>query len=147
MHWFESQIKQLDKLASAYLLSQRQSAGDIIDISADTRLKRSQFIQAVQDLVTKVGNIKHIKYCAAYHDGLILANSKQAPNMDAFGATIQESIRAAQEGAEYLGLGNIEQIVIVGADDKLAILSVGPLVLCISSAKSTNLASALSQSV
>jgi len=145
MHWFESQLIALDRLAKDYLSAQQQSANDIINVSAETRLKRAQFIDAVQTLVNRVSKIKGIKNCAAYHDGLILAHSKQTPNIDAFGATVQESIRTAQQGSEMLGLGNIEQIVIVGAIDKVAMLSVGPLILCISSSKDVNLALVLSQ--
>lgn len=58
---------------------------------------------------------------------------------------IQETIRAAQHGQVSLSLGAIEQIVIVGADHKLAMLSVGPIILCIYSPKQVNLASVLSR--
>ena len=55
------------------------------------------------------------------------------------------SLSAAQQGAEMLSLGNVEQIVIFGAINKVAMLSVGPLILCISYPKQINLASALRQ--
>ncbi|QPK65176.1 roadblock/LC7 domain-containing protein [Methylomonas sp. LL1] len=145
MHWLESQLAELNRLADAYVLARRQSSADIINISETTRLKRSQFIDAVQALVNNVGKIKGISACAAYHDGLILAQSDKAPNMEAFGALVQDSIRTAQQGAEELDLGAIEQIVIVGTSNKVAMLSVGPLILSISSPKHINLALALSQ--
>ncbi|WP_415880410.1 roadblock/LC7 domain-containing protein [Methylomonas sp. TEB] len=145
MHWFESQLAQLDTLADDYLAARRQPAADIVNVSEATRLKRAAFIDAVQSVVDKVVKIDGVSACAAYHDGLILAQSAEAPNMDAFGAIIQETIRAAQHGETSLGLGEIEQIVIVGAVNKLAMLSVGPIILCISSPKGVNLASVLSQ--
>ncbi|MDX8129371.1 roadblock/LC7 domain-containing protein [Methylomonas sp. EFPC1] len=145
MHWFESQLAQLDTLADDYLTARRQPAADIVNVSEATRLKRAAFIDAVQSVVDKVVKINGVSACAAYHDGLILAQSAEAPNMDAFGAIIQETIRAAQHGETSLGLGEIEQIVIVGAVNKLAMLSVGPIILCISSPKGVNLASVLSQ--
>lgn len=147
MHWFESQLAELDRLAKAYTLSQHPSGSDIVNASEEMRLKRAQFIDAVQTLVNKVSKIKGITTCAAYHDGLILAHSENTPNIDAFGAVIQESIRASQQGAEILDLGEIEQIVIVGATNKVAMLSVGPLILCIASPKHINLALALSQDI
>ncbi|CAD6880376.1 Roadblock/LC7 family protein [Methylomonas albis] len=147
MHWFESQLTHLDTLAADYLSAQRQPAADIVNVSEVTRLKRAAFIDAVQALVDKVVKIKGVSACAAYHDGLILAQSAEASNMDAFGAIIQETIRAAQHGETSLELGNIEQIVIIGAVNKLAMLSVGPIILCISSPKGVNLASVLSQAV
>ncbi len=145
MHWFESQLARLDTLADDYLSARRQPAADIVNVSEITRQKRAAFIDAVQALVDKVVKIKGVSACAAYHDGLILAQSAEASNMDAFGAIIQETIRAAQHGETSLGLGEIEQIVIVGAVNKLAMLSVGPIILCISSPKGVNLASVLSQ--
>ncbi|MDT4290993.1 roadblock/LC7 domain-containing protein [Methylomonas sp. MO1] len=145
MHWFESQLAQLDTLADDYLAARRQPAADIVNVSEATRLKRAAFIDAVQSVVDKVVKIDGVSACAAYHDGLILAQSAEASNMDAFGAIIQETIRAAQHGESSLGLGEIEQIVIVGAVNKLAMLSVGPIILCISSPKGVNLASVLSQ--
>ena len=98
----------------------------------------------MQALVDKVIKIKGVGACAAYHDGLILAQAAQSPDIDAFGAVVQESIRAAQQGGSSLRLGDIQQIVIVGAINKLAMLSVGPIILCISCPKDINLASVLS---
>lgn len=147
MHWFESQLAELNKLSDDYLFSQQQPTSDIVNVSESIRVKRSQFINAVQSLVDTVGKIKGISACAAYHEGLILAQSQNMPSIDAFGATVQDSVRSAQQGAAMLGLGNIEQIVIVGAKNKVAMLNVGPLVLCISSSKQINLAAALSQAV
>jgi predicted regulator of Ras-like GTPase activity (Roadblock/LC7/MglB family) len=145
MHWFESQLALLDQLAEAYRTSQQQSTTDIVNVSEEIRLKRSQFIDAVQALVNKVIKVKGITACAAYHDGLVLAHSGKTPNIDALGAMIQESIGVAQQGTAILSLGDIQQIVIVGSINKVAMLSVGPITLCILSIKDTNLASALRQ--
>jgi predicted regulator of Ras-like GTPase activity (Roadblock/LC7/MglB family) len=144
MHWFESQLASLDKLAAIYLAAQQQSATDIVNASEDIRRKRGQFIDAVQALVAKVFNIKGISACAAYHEGLILASAGNSLHLDGLGALIQESISVAAQGAKLLGLGEIRQMVIVGASNKVAILSVGPIILCISSAKDINLAAVLS---
>lgn len=145
MHWFQTQLAELSRLADEYAASQQQSAANIINLSEKMRVKRAEFIDAVQALVDKVGAIKGISACAAYHDGLILAQSAQLAAIDAFGATVQESARAAQQGATLLGLGELEQIVVVGAKNKVAMLSVGPLMLCISSPKEINLATVLNR--
>ncbi len=145
MHWFESQLASLDQLAAAYRSSQQQSATDIVNVSEEIRLKRSQFIDAVQALVNKVIKVKGVTACAAYHDGLILAHSGKTPNIDALGAMIQESLGVAEQGTSILSLGDIQQIVIVGAINKVAMLGIGPITLCILSPKDTNLASALNQ--
>lgn len=146
MNWFESQLASLDQLAEAYRLSQQKSGTDVVNASEALRLKRSQFIDAVQALVNDVIKVKGVNACAAYHDGLILAHAGSSINIDALGAIIQESISVAQQGSTILKLGDIQQIVIVGGINKVAMLSVGPITLCISSPKNTNLAAALSQS-
>ena len=140
MHWFESKLIELQRLADDYVLAQKQTVTDIVNISETLRQKRSRFIDTVQGLVNDVSNIKGITACAAYHDGLILAQSKAIPTGEAFGATIQETMQAAQQGANILDLGPIEQIVIVGAKQKVAMLSIGTLVFCIASPKHINLA-------
>lgn len=145
MHWLESQLAELDRLAEDYFAAQRQPTADIVNVSEATRLKRAAFIDAVQCLVEQVARIDGISACAAYHEGLILAQSAEAENSDAFGAVIQESILAAQRGRLPLNLGAIQQIVIVGADNKLAMLSIGPIILCISSSSAVNLATLLSR--
>ena len=144
MHWFESQLASLDKLAALYIAAQRQPAADIVNVSEDLRIKRGQFIDAVQALVSKVFNISGISACAAYHEGLILAYAGHSPHLEGLGALIQESVKVAAQGSQLLNLGEIRQMVIVGASNKVAILSVGPIILCISSSKDINLAAVLS---
>jgi Uncharacterized distant relative of homeotic protein bithoraxoid len=143
MHWFEAKLDKLKHLAEDYELAQQQTANDIVNISENLRQKRSAFIESVQALVHDISDIKGITACAAYHDGLILAQSKAIPTGDAFGATIQEAMQAAQQGAHILDLGHIEQIVIVGSKQKVAMLSIGTLVFCIASPKNINLAGLL----
>ncbi|WP_305908055.1 roadblock/LC7 domain-containing protein [Methylomarinum sp. Ch1-1] len=148
MHWFESQLTALDQLAADYLNSQRQTSEDIIRTSEDLRIKRRRFIDALQKLVDNIMEIKGISACAAYHEGLVLVSSGRMPNIDALGALgamIQESVGVARKGAAILNLGDIEQILIIGSTDKVAMLNVGPIVLCIACPKGVNLASALSR--
>jgi predicted regulator of Ras-like GTPase activity (Roadblock/LC7/MglB family) len=147
MHWFESQLTSLDQLAEAYRSSQPTSFDDIVEVSEEICLKRSQFVHAVQALVNKVVRIKGITACAAYHDGLILAHSGKMPHIDALGAMIQESTGIAQQSSAVLSLGEIEQIVIVGATNKIAMLGVGPITLCILSPRDINLAHVLGHDI
>ena len=145
MHWLESQLTALDRLAADYLLARQQTAENIVSVSEDIRSKRSRFIEALQGLVDEVIKVKGITACAAYHEGLVVASSGRMPNIDALGAMIQEVVDVARKGSAVLSLGDIQQIVIVGSSDKVAMLSVGPIVLCIVSPVEVNLASVLSQ--
>lgn len=143
MHWLESQLTLLDRLAADYLSAQQQTEEDIVRTSEDLRIKRGRFIDALQALVDDIMEVKGISACSAYHEGLVLAGSGRMPNIDALGAMIQESVGVARKGAAILSLGDIEQILIVGSTEKVAMLSVGPIVLCIACPRAINLASAL----
>jgi predicted regulator of Ras-like GTPase activity (Roadblock/LC7/MglB family) len=145
MHWYESQILTLYKLAEAYNFSKKQEGNDILNLSEQGRQKRSEFIEAVQALVNSVIHSPGVTACTAYHEGLILAQSGKITDTDALGAIIQESIRVAQKGEAILHLGKIQQIVIVGDLNKIAMITVGPIILCVLSPKHTNLALSLSQ--
>jgi predicted regulator of Ras-like GTPase activity (Roadblock/LC7/MglB family) len=145
MHWFESQLLTLHQLAEAYNFSKKQEGNDIANLSEQGRQKRTEFIEAVQALVNRVIDSPGVTACAAYHDGLILAQSGKTPDTDALGAMIQESIGVAQKDEAILHLGQIQQIVIVGDLNKIAMITVGPIILCVLSPKKTNLAVSLSQ--
>lgn len=145
MHWFESQILTLYKLAEAYTSSKKLEGHDVLNMSEQGRQKRSEFIEAVQALVNRVIHSPGVTACTAYHEGLILAQSGKIPDTDALGAIIQESIRTAQKGEAILNLGKVQQIVIVGDLNKIAMITVGPIILCVLSPKQTNLALSLSQ--
>ena len=145
MHWFESQILTLYKLAEAYTSSKKQEESNVLNLSEQGRQKRSEFIEAVQALVNRVIHSPGVTACTAYHEGLILAQSGKIPDTDALGAMIQESLRVAQKGEANLHLGEIQQIVIVGELNKIAMITVGPIILSVLSPKHTNLALALSQ--
>lgn len=147
MHWFESQLAELDRLAAAYSAAQRQPSDDLVGTSASLRTKRGEFIGALQTLVDGVVRIKGIDACAAYHEGLILASAGQLPHADALGALIEDSIGVARDSSTILKLGDIEQLVIVGSASKVAVINIGPVVLCIACPKTTNLAAALSEPV
>lgn len=147
MHWFESQLAALDQLASDYLSARQAAGNNIVSMSEAIRIKRGRFTDAVQRLVDSVIKVAGVTGCAAYHDGLILANAGALPNTDALGAMIQESLNAANLSSSALRLGDIQQIVIVGDSNKIALLSVGPIVLCITSPKDVNLALALRQPI
>ena len=143
MHWFDSQLQTLYKLAEAYDACNVKKDDD--EFSDEVRQTRSDFIEAVQSLVNSVVKSPGVTGCVSCHDGLILAKAGSVSDIDALGALIQESIRIAERSENFLALGVIQQIVIVGETNKIAMISVGPVTLCILSPKDTSLAEALSQ--
>lgn len=142
MHWFDSQLQTLYKLAEAYDICRVKSSDDFVE---DVRQARTAFIDNVQLLVDSVVKLPEISGCVAGHDGFILAKAGSVPDSDALGVVIQESMAIAQRSNKLLDLGAIQQIVIVGGNNKIAMISVGQVTLSILSPKQINLAEVLSQ--
>jgi len=141
MHWLDSQLKTLYQLAEAYEQCRVNNSDDYVE---EIRQSRTAFIDKVQSLVDSVVKQPNISGCVAGHEGLILAKAGLVSDSDALGAMIQESMSIAQRSKELLDLGSIQQIVIVGENNKVAMISVGQLTLSILSPKNTNLAKSLS---
>jgi len=136
MHWFDSQLQNLYKLAEAYENCRVNNSDDSVD---DVRKIRTEFIDNVQSLVDLVIKLNDISGCVAAHDGFLLAKAGSVSDSDALGAMMQESMVIAQRNRKILDLGEIQQIVIVGEDNKIAMISVGQLTLGILSSKQINL--------
>ncbi len=138
MHWFDSQIQVLQKLAEAYDKSQDNNSDDFV---VEVKKTRSDFIDKVQFVVDSVAKFSGITGCVASHDGFILAKAGvlQDTKADVLSAVIQENISNAQRNKNSLDLGDIEQIVIVGKTNKIAMISIGQLTLGILSSAQTNL--------
>ncbi len=142
MHWFDTQLQDLKKLAEAYEAGKINSAGEYDEAA---RFRRTAFIDAIQVLVESVVRSSGIAGCVACHDGLILAQAGTVVDTDALGAVIQESIRIAERSEEILALGEIQQIVIVGAQNKIAMITMGTITLSVLSPVDINLAATLAQ--
>jgi len=141
MHWFDSQLQVLYQLAEAYQKCRNNSFDD----AEETRKTRTEFINSVQELVDSVVKLSNISGCVAGHDGFILAKAGSVVDSDALGVMLQESMLIAERSNKLLALGKIQQIVIVGEKNKIAMISIGQLTLGIVCPKHINLADTLSQ--
>lgn len=142
MHWLDSQLQILHKLSEAYDACRNNKAEEFV---VEIRQTRTAFINKVQTVVDSVVKIPNISGCVAGHDGFILAKAGSVADSDALGAMIQESMAIAHRSQDLLALGSIQQIVIVGENNKTAMIAVGQLTLCILSSINTNLAQSLGQ--
>ena len=141
MHWFDSQLKTLHKFAEIYDDYRIKDSDEFI---AETRQARTVFIDKVQMLVDSVVKLPDISGCVAGHEGFILAKAGSVLGIDALGVMIEESMEIAQRSKEILDLGDIQQIVIVGENNKIAMISIGQITIGVLSSKHINLASCLS---
>ncbi len=142
MHWLETQLQTLHELAEAY---DKCRADNSDENGEEIRETRTLFINNVQSLVDTIVKLPEISGCVAGHDGFILAKAGSVLDTDALGAVIQESMVIAERCKSQLNLGSIKQIVIVGENNKIAMISVAPVTLCILSPTHCNLADLLSQ--
>ncbi len=143
MHWLDSQLQVLYKLAETYQNS--RSTGSEKDSHEQIRQSRAEFIDQVQQLTESIVKLADISACVAVHDGLILAQAGNLIDSDALGMMIQETVAIGERSKGLLSLGEIQQIVMVGEKNKIAMLSVGQLTLGIVSPKQVNLAESLSK--
>ena len=145
MHWFESQVAELVRLAERYTL-QRTAHGDAPAVSGSALNRhRSEFVDALNNIVANVAMHADITACLVSFDGLVMAMSGEAPDFDALAAVTQEFITTAGKGAKVLNLGEVQQTVIVGAAHKVAVIMIGGLALCVLSPRSTNMSASLSE--
>lgn len=142
MHWFDSQLQTLHQFAEIYEKCRIENSDESVE---ETRQARSVFIDNVQKLVDSVVKLADISGCVAAHDGFILAKAGSVSGLDALGAMIQESMDIAQRNKEILELGNIQQIVIVGENNKIAMISLGQVTIGVLSSKHINLTKSLSK--
>lgn len=140
MHWFDSQLQALYKHAEAYEICRANSSDDFVE---QIRKTRTDFINNVQLLIDSIVKSSDISGCVVVHDGFLLAKAGAVSDTDALAAMMQESMLTAQKCKKTLNLGEIQQIVIVGETNKIAMISVGQVTLGILSAKQTNLAKSL----
>jgi predicted regulator of Ras-like GTPase activity (Roadblock/LC7/MglB family) len=144
VHWFESKVDQLWALAKDYRelnAGPRSPAAEAEGSAPHTR--RSELLAEARTLVEDVAHQPGVSACLICVDGLVLAQAGEAPDFEALAAYTQTSLRTASHGADALQLGDIRQIVVVGEAQKVAIVAIEELALCILSPQSTVLLSAL----
>lgn len=116
-HWLAEQVEALTRLS-------------------DGGGSRPEFLRAVEEVVDRVAARPDITACFAAYEGLLVATAGQTANFDALAAAAQQAMEATQTDL----LGPLDQMALVGARDKLAILRVGPILLGILSPRGSSIA-------
>ena len=145
MHWLESQIQVLHELEQEYSSAKRSGLENNPSPRAEEREKRLVFIEKVQALVTSVSGYPGISGCLSCHDGLVIARAGSLADFDAAAATAQECIWAAGKARDTIGLGDLHQIVIVGSENKISVIIVGQVAICILSPSEITLSAVFSE--
>jgi predicted regulator of Ras-like GTPase activity (Roadblock/LC7/MglB family) len=105
MHWLQTQVERLHGLAA----------------------RRRQFLEAAAELAAATARREGVTACFVCHDGLLIETAGCAVSFEALSAMTQQWMVAGTEAAATLGLGQVQQMVIVGGEHKLALFVIGPL--------------------
>ncbi len=143
-HWLERQIGQLHQLFARYMQARAQPGNEARDDRAKSAA-RSEFTAMLDSTLHAIAAHDGITACVATFEGLVLAQAGALPDFEALAAVSEDSFRNAMRGGDTIALGPVEQMVIIGAEHKLALFRIGGLVLGILSPRRTPLATTLSR--
>jgi len=145
MHWFESEVSELIVLANKYTEHRAQNEEpEVIERKLDAH--RGDFVEALNKVVTNIALHSDISSCLISLDGLVMAMAgDKKSDFDALAAVTQEYVVSAKKGSKTLSLGDVQQIVVIGSEHKIAIVTIGEMALSVFSPRSTYLAVSLSK--
>ncbi len=143
MHWFESQIAELISLADNYAEQNSSRQHEPSPYNQASNISRGEFVSALNNVVANVAMHTGVSGCLISYDGLVMAMAGEVPDFEALAAVTQECVQAGTKGAKMLDIGDVQQMVIVGSKQKIAIVTIGGLALCVLCPKTTVLSSSL----
>lgn len=129
MHWLSDHVETIREAARAHaaLREARQSAGEVpTPEEADAR---RALREAVDATIAALGQRPELIGCFVAHEGLLVAGHGDRAMLEAAAAVSATLLDAAPSGADPLGLGEVAQLVVIGAARKLVLVDVGGLVL------------------
>lgn len=124
MHWLATQVDQLRGKAEAHARARATGTATVTELAA-----REAFVTATRVLVAAIGERRGVTACFVSHDGLLADCRGAAPDFEALAAVAQTCATTAKRAGLELSLGAVNQVVLVGGDQKLALLVVGQLAL------------------
>ena len=138
MHWLATQVDDLKSKAEVHARARALGPATVHELAA-----REDFLTATRALVAAIGDRSGVTACFVSHDGLLADCRGDAPDFEALAAVAQTCAATAGRAGLELSLGDVNQVVLVGSDQKLALLIVGQLALGILCPVDTSLAGVL----
>ncbi len=142
MHWLTEQLQNLQELLRRYTSLKGLAEARAVSPRSAEEARRA-FFSAVSLVTIEIQKRPGIAACFVCHDGLLVEHAGSAASFEALAAVAQSCVEVARNAAASSLLGDIRQMVLVGADSKLAIFSLGPIAVGIQSPVNTNLAQSL----
>jgi predicted regulator of Ras-like GTPase activity (Roadblock/LC7/MglB family) len=120
VHWLSHQLATVAALSAE---------GPDPAVEAD---RRAHFLLSVSNLVEDLATRPGVSMVFASYEGLLVARApagQDTSRFEAVAALSQACLEPASDSAAEIELGNLEQLVLVGDQRKLALIRVGPLTL------------------
>ncbi len=146
MHWFESEISELIILANKYTKHRAKKNAEPVVFERKLDVHRGDFVAALNKVVSNIVLHSGISSCLISLDGLVMAMAgEEKSDFDALAAVTQEYVESATKGARILTLGDVQQMVVIGNEHKIAVVIIGEMALSVLSPRSTHLSVSLSK--
>ena len=128
-HWLAEQVAALSELAKNYRLtnvrwSQREGATEAHESEG-----RMVYMDSLREVVSQINQRRGVLGCFVAHDGLLVEAAGEGLDFEALAAMTQWCVMPANNAAETLSLGNVQQILIIGSERKLALIQLGQMTL------------------
>ena len=127
-HWLADQISELQRLAQP-----------------TTGQERESFQVALHTLVEEISQRRGVQTCVVGHEGFVVATSGRVADAERLAAMSQLCLANANHADEELGLGGLQQMLIVGEKMKIVMFQVGEMSISIHAKTGVDLGAALAE--
>ncbi len=143
MHWLSEQMLKLRDLSERHTSLRGLSAAQAVE-ARQAEEARKEFFAASSKTTAEIQQRPGVEACFVAHEGLVCDKAGDAPSFDALAALAQLSVEVARSNAASSLLGEIQQMVLIGVDSKLALFCLGPISIGIRCPSEVNLGKSLS---
>jgi predicted regulator of Ras-like GTPase activity (Roadblock/LC7/MglB family) len=141
-HWLADRLDKLDSLARERDHRRAEATRGVGDESM-ARTARDEFLRAIELFAREVSLRNGVISCVIGHEGLLLATAGSAPDAETLAAVSQVWLAAGNEGVNHLGIGRLNQMVVVGDTMKVALFQTGGMSIAILAATGSDLSTSL----
>jgi predicted regulator of Ras-like GTPase activity (Roadblock/LC7/MglB family) len=142
-HWLAEQVAALNRLSEQYEYLNR-AWQDSVSVPREQEAKaRAEFMAGLRAVVEQISRRRGISGCFVANEGLLVEAVGDTLDFEALAAMAQWCETPAEHAAKTLTLGTVQQILIIGSENKLALIRLGRMTLGIVSPTSIQLAETL----
>jgi predicted regulator of Ras-like GTPase activity (Roadblock/LC7/MglB family) len=127
-HWLADQITELQRLAQP-----------------STTEEREAFQVALHTFVEEVSQRRGVSSCVVGHEGFVVATSGRVIDAERLAAMSQLCLATASHADAELGLGGLQQMLLVGDTMKIVLFQIGEMSIAIHAKTGVDLGAALAE--